>query len=125
MECAGPRAARGHGGPGQRDEEVVPPWPEQHVVLERVCADAELLDLLGLEQLEARVVAQHRARVRRRKAVPSSCVSLAPLRRPPTLLPIAYRLLLLPPTPRFPPGGVCVLCCLSTPSLFFPSLGGV
>jgi hypothetical protein len=66
VERAGPGAARRGGRPGQRDEEVEAARAELRVVRQRPGADAQQLHLLRLEQLEPRVVAQHRARGRRR-----------------------------------------------------------
>jgi hypothetical protein len=66
VERAGPGAARRDGGPRQRDEEVEPAGAERRVVRQRPRAHAVQLHLLRVEQLEPRVVAQHRARERRR-----------------------------------------------------------
>jgi hypothetical protein len=66
VEGAGPGAARRDGGPRQRDEEVEPARAERRGVRQRPRAHAVQLYLLRLEQLEPRVVAQHRARERRR-----------------------------------------------------------
>jgi hypothetical protein len=67
VEVARPGAAHGTCGRAarERDEEVEPAAAERRVGGERARACAQELDLLGLEQLEARVVPQYVGRGRR------------------------------------------------------------
>jgi len=66
VEVARPGAAHGPRGRAarERDEEVEPAAAERRVGRQRARAGAQELDLLGLEQLEARVVPQHVGRGR-------------------------------------------------------------
>jgi hypothetical protein len=131
VERAGPRPARRGGRPGQRDEEVEPARAELRVVRERAGADAQQLHLLGLEELEPRVVAQHRARERRRLHAERRAVQLHDLGAlPPAADAVAHcpaRLLLplLPPLCSGLVGGAAVflLGLASASSLAAVALG--